>query len=143
MAGKPTLSIVSRRFVPKVHRISARSSGAFTKGRSTAFSGRSTAFSVTPCVVSDMLSSNFSVTRHGPVLVFVLFGVLTYLVHGLMCNGMSEFHTGNIRVSVWSIPPLLVLLVFPLSSLSCVFYMEIYTLRCFYELTQAWPIIHQ
>ena len=32
-----------------------------------------------------------------------MFGVLTSLVHGLMCNGISELLTGNMRVSVWSI----------------------------------------
>ena len=31
-----------------------------------------------------------------------MFGMFTYLVHGFMCNGVWEFHTGNMRVSVWS-----------------------------------------
>ena len=32
-----------------------------------------------------------------------MFGVLTYLVHGFMCNGIWELHTGNMRVSGWCI----------------------------------------
>ena len=71
-----------------------------------------------------------------------------------MCNGIWEFHTGNMRVSVWGgqrvatcfVPYFFFYFVFflflPFSSLSCGFYVDnICTLRGFYELTQAWPII--
>ena len=63
----------------------------------------------------------------------MLFGVLTYLVHGFMCNGIWEFQTGNVRVSVWSIQRVVTCFVrhcylfscSPLFSMSsCVFYVD-------------------
>ena len=96
----------------------------------------------------------------------VLFGMLAYLMHGFMCNGIWEFHTGNMHVSVWrgqrvgtcSVHFVFFFLMFPPFFLVvCVLrgqyipgiiyiyiyyiYIYIYTLRGFYELTQAWLII--
>ena len=88
------------------------------------------------------------------------FGMLTYLVHGFMCIGIWEFHTGNMRVSVWSGQRVGTCSVhfFPFPFFFFYFYFflmfppfflvvrvlpgqYIYTLRGLNELTQAWSII--
>ena len=67
---------------------------------------------------------------HSPSRAKGLFRVLTYLVHGFMCNDIWEFNTGKKLVSVSSIQRVVtcfvrhLFLIFPPFLPSCVFYVE-------------------